>query len=352
MVEVCAPASYQEEEFGGDSNALNILKKILPKFVYELLEFSYTFFDFIKLYRAARKFKPDFIYERYNLFLPSGIWVKKIIKKPLLLEINAPLFEERSKYGGLSIKWLARWTEHYVWRNADQLFVVTNVLAECVKKIGINDARITVTPNGVDLEEYNFTHKKVDAKYDLSLGNLLVLGFVGFIREWHGLERVIEVISENNNIDCIFYVIGEGPGKKKLEIQAIERNVEDKVKFVGLIERESIIKHIYAFDIALQPDVVAYASPLKLFEYMACSCAIIAPDSENIKEVLRHEDNALLFDSNNPNDFACAIERLIKDQNLANKISENARKTIDMRPYTWEFNATCVIDAAKKLTIT
>jgi hypothetical protein len=41
-----------------------------------------------------------------------------------------------------------------------------------------------------------------------------------------------------------------------------------------------------AFDIALQTASVPYASPLKLFEYMALSRAVIAPDQPNIREVL------------------------------------------------------------------
>ena len=47
-VEVCAPSSYGEEDFGGESGSLNLLKEHLPSFVYELLEFAYAFFDFFK----------------------------------------------------------------------------------------------------------------------------------------------------------------------------------------------------------------------------------------------------------------------------------------------------------------
>ncbi len=348
-VEVCAPVSFDEEEFGGESKSLSMLKQYLPRFFYELLEFSYAFLDSFKLAMAVKRVEPDFIYERYNLFLPSGIWVKKIQKIPLLLEVNAPLFEERMRFGGISIKWLARWTERYSWANADHVFPVSNVLAEHVRRIGVPGERISVTHNGVNLDQFGHSVSKNDAKRALGLEGKLVLGFVGFIRDWHGLDKVIDVMADNKDVDCIFCVIGDGPGREKLELQARRQGVLDQVIFTGLVERDDIHQYISAFDIALQPDVVAYASPLKLFEYMACACSIIAPDTDNIKEVLTHNENALLFRAGNKAEFTRAILKLICDEVVMQTIGENARQAVFSTPHTWQHNASSVIEVAKRI---
>ena len=89
--------------------------------------------DFLKLSLNVIENKPDCIYERYNLFFPSGIWVKKIFRIPLILEVNAPLYEERKKHGSISLNRLALWTERYVWKNADYILPVTDVLADWVR---------------------------------------------------------------------------------------------------------------------------------------------------------------------------------------------------------------------------
>ena len=345
---IVSPSATEKEDFGGESKSLGILKKVIPLWLYELLEFGYTIVDFSKLLIAAIKFKPDIIYERYNIFLPSGIFVKKLLKLPLLLEVNAPLFDEKSKYGGVSLKSLAKWSEGYVWREADHVFSVTDVLADYIRAEHVPNDRITITHNGVNLEKFELVKDKNQAKANIGCEGHLVLGFTGFIRKWHGLHRVIEIIANNPQIDCIFYVIGDGPAKDELVELSKEKQLTDKIKFEGLIDRDNIYKFVSAFDIALQPDVVPYASPLKMFEYMACGCSIVAPNTNNIKEILTHEKDGLLFEINDAGSFEKTIEELIKNEPLVKKLADNAREKIISTPYTWQYNAKVVTDKAKK----
>jgi glycosyltransferase involved in cell wall biosynthesis len=107
----------------------------------------------------------------------------------------------------------------------------------------------------------------------------------------------------------------------------------------GVVAREHIMDHVAAFDIALQPHVVAYASPLKLFEYMALGCAIVAPDTANIREILTHEESALLFAPGDAASFSAALKRLIADPDLRKRLGASARATIDTRDLTWDANA-------------
>ncbi|HKX36981.1 MAG TPA: hypothetical protein VJM79_10015, partial [Rhizorhapis sp.] len=76
-------------------------KQLLPKLVYELLEFGYSGLEFFKLAAAILRERPDAIYERENIYMLSGVWAARLFSLPLLLEVNAPLAEERGKFGGL-----------------------------------------------------------------------------------------------------------------------------------------------------------------------------------------------------------------------------------------------------------
>jgi glycosyltransferase involved in cell wall biosynthesis len=100
--------------------------------------------------------------------------------------------------------------------------------------------------------------------------------------------------------------------------------------------------------VALQPAVVPYASPLKLFEYLAAGCAIVAPASENIREILTHEANALLFDPEKPAQRAAAIVRLATDESLRARLGEAATATISELGLTWRANAKVVLDVAEQ----
>ena len=100
---------------------------------------------------------------------------------------------------------------------------------------------------------------------------------------------------------------------------------------------------VAGFDIALQPRVVAYASPLKLFEYMAAGKAIVAPDQPNIREVLSDGETALLFDAAEAGAMWRAISRLAADATLRGTLGAGARGAIGRRDYTWRGNAERII---------
>jgi len=66
---------------------------------------------------AVRRFAPDFIYERYNLWGLAGLCATKCYRLPFVLEVNAPLVYEQQRYrGGMTCRWLAGRIEGLVWR--------------------------------------------------------------------------------------------------------------------------------------------------------------------------------------------------------------------------------------------
>lgn len=337
-----APAAMEHEAFGADAGLVAWLKRHLPLAVYEILEFVYSFGAYVRLRRAYLQHRPDVLYERYNLFLPSGAWLKRRCGLPMLSEVNAPIAQERAKFDGLFFRRFAAWSERVVWRAADYVLPVTNVLADYVRGHGVPDSHIKVIPNGIDPQRFAGAPDRATAKARLGLDGKLVLGFTGFMRSWHGLERVVDFLADaagKGGPPLHFVVVGEGPARADIERRAAERKVTDRITFTGLVDRDAIADVVAAFDIALQPDVVAYASPLKLFEYMTLGCAIVAPDTANIREVLTDGDSAALFDTGDKMAFRGAIERLCDDASLRQRMGARARQLIEEREYTWDANA-------------
>src|SRR5262249_49537736 len=134
-------------------------------------------------------------------------------------------------------------------------------------------------------------------------------------------------------------LVGDGPAKPYLEQRAKQLKVTNRITFVGLVRRDDVAKFVAAFDIALLPKAVEYASPLKLFEYMALGKAIVAPDQPNIREILTANTDALLFDPGRPLEMTSAIERLSASEGLRERLGKAARATIDARKFTWRANA-------------
>jgi glycosyltransferase involved in cell wall biosynthesis len=338
---VVGPTAVETEVFGADAGFVAWMKRHLPQALYELLEFGYAIADYFQLVKAVRRHRPDCLYERYNLYLPSGVWVKRRFKLPMLLEVNAPIYDERKKYNGIAVDALARWTEHTAWRGADYVLPVTQVLAERIEQAGVPSRRVVVIPNGINPARFRDVPSIEDAKRRLGLENRFVLGFVGFIREWHGLERVIDLVARDGD-ERYLLLVGDGPARAGLEGRARQLGISQRVRVTGVVSRDEVANYIACFDVALQPDVVAYASPLKLFEYLALGRVIVAPALPNIKEVLTHGENAILFEPGDTASFAAAVKLACEDERLRMCVAQGAHKTIARRGLTWEHNARTV----------
>ncbi|MBV9523794.1 MAG: glycosyltransferase family 4 protein [Alphaproteobacteria bacterium] len=339
------PRRMAHLRFGGDAGASGVLKRVLPRMLYELLEFSYNLVAMPRLWLAIGRHRPDAVYERYNLFALAGPWLCRLRRVPLLLEINAPIFEERDAEEGLGLPRLARWAQRAAWRAADQALPVTQALAEYVRRAGVPEARITVIPNGTDVDKFGALPSAAEAKQRLGLAGRLVLGFIGFVRPWNSLDRVIDLLANlGPDANAHLLLVGDGPARRALEERASANGLAHRLTVTGVVPRDAVAAHLAAFDIALLPGVTPYASPLKMFEYMAAGLAIIAPDRPNIREILTHRVNAVLIDPDRPDELAAALDELCRDRAFRAQIAAQARATVDRLGLTWLNNARRVGD--------
>ncbi|HEX9772866.1 MAG TPA: glycosyltransferase family 4 protein [Steroidobacteraceae bacterium] len=348
-IEIVGPRHVEDERFGADAGVVASLKRWLPGAAYETLELSYSVADYRRLAAAIRRFRPDVIYERYNLYFPSGLWARRRYGLPLLLEVNAPLFDERSRFGGIALPRLARWSERYAWREADLVLPVTEVLAGRVMAAGVPRERIRVIANGINEEAFSGLPDRAAAKRRFGLADRFVLGFVGFMRDWHGLDRVLRVMKDHPRGDLHALFVGDGPDRDRLERIAAELGLSSRLTITGVVDRDQVPAAIAAFDVALQPAVVEYASPLKLFEYLYVGLPILAPDSPNIREVLSDGENGLLFDPGDDASFRRALGRLLLDDDLRDRLAARGRETVRLRDLTWSGNARRVTRLAEEL---
>ena len=329
---VVGPPAYAAAEFGGESRTVAFVRRALPPVIGEVAEIAYNLPAYRRLRRAHAAFRPDLIYERYNLFYVAGARLARDTGTPLYVEVNSPLAEERARFGGLRLAGVARAMERHVWRTARRVLTVTQVLRAHVVQAGIPAEHVFVTPNGVVPERY--------AAAPATGADTVTLGFVGFVREWHGLDTVLAAIAAHRGPPRItLTVVGDGPARPALMQQASALGIADRLTFTGTVAHADVPALVGGFDIALQPRVVAYASPLKVFDYMAAGRAIVAPDQPNIREILLHEATALLFDPASPDAMWASVLRLIADAPLRDRLGRAARAELLARDYTWSGNA-------------
>ena len=96
-----------------------------------------------------------------------------------------------------------------------------------------------------------------------------------------------------------------GPDTVRIRAAIDDCNVRDRVDLVGFVAPVRLAAYYHESDILVMPlaDFVRckyWMSPLKLFEYLNARRPIIASDHTVVREILRHEDNALLVPAENP----------------------------------------------------
>lgn len=339
------PTIQEDSGFGSEAGIVDKLKAKLPGWVYELLELGYSLLTFWNLALTILKEKPDVIYERYNLYSPAGIVASKLFKLPLLLEVNAPLYEERKKYSGIAIDWLAKRVEHFTWKHASVTLPVTDVLANSLRDAGVPETRIEVVHNGINQNVF----EEIKA-YQRPVSSTINIGFVGFLNKWHNLDMALEAIREVADYPVMFTCIGDGNDniREHLEDKAKNLGISDKVNFTGLLNRDEVFQYTRDFDISLQPAVTPYASPLKMFEYMAVASLVIAPNSDNILEILS-DKSALLFENGNFDDFKNKLIHAITHLQELQPLRDQIRADIDIKKFTWQDNAKRVVHLAQRL---
>ncbi|MFT5288057.1 MAG: glycosyltransferase involved in cell wall biosynthesis [Planctomycetota bacterium] len=328
----------------------------LPRFARELAEYGYNGIARRRLVGEAARFEPDFIYERYAFGNAAGVLASKRTQRPLILEVNSPMVDELSRTRGLSFPKFASKLESWIFRSADRVCVVTAVLGDMLVELGVERERLLVTPNGVDLDLYEYGDRaQVRAEARRSLGlppeedGEVVLGFTGYYRPWHRLDLALNALLEPSLERARLVLIGEGPAHEELEQHALKLGVRDRLTFAGRRPHHAIPGLLPAFDLALVPAINPYASPLKLHEYMAASLPTIAPDQPNLREVLVDDRDALLVAPDDGDAFGQAILKLSADGDLRARLGRAARRTIIEGDMTWEGNARRVCAMAQEL---
>lgn len=327
------------DEPGGLEKVSDLARRLLPAAAAEVLELGYNLVAYRRLAQAARAFRPDVLYERYNLYLMAGHALAQRTGLPLALEINSPLAQERARFGKLQLKGLAQRCEQTLWRAATFALPVSEVLAEQVREKRGRAEGVEVVHNGarLDVAITPAAESAVRARLGLAPDDL-VLGFVGFVRDWHGVNWAMDVLPELGP-KAHMVVVGDGPALANLKQRALAAGVEKQTHFVGAVPHHEVAGYVATFNVALQVAAVAYASPLKIFDYMQLGRAIVAPDQANIREILTDGSDALFFRSGDAESFKSTLVRLCKDGDLRARLGAAAKATLIRRRFTWTDNA-------------
>ncbi|MEW6088678.1 MAG: glycosyltransferase family 4 protein [bacterium] len=324
----------------------------------DLKSFFRKDFDFYSWYGIKKKFKitrlplewkkTSTIYEgweypKFNkiaplyckLVSPDIVYTRKpfIVNKCIRLGVNV-IFESHDPLIGDDIAHIDS------VKNKKELLCVV-ALRDFVKNwyidiLGLNKSKIIVAPNAVSLENYNINVSKnhIFEKYRIPVFQKVVI-HCGHLYENRGIDYVIECAK--NLKDVLFLFIGgwsEDVDKYRNKTKEL-----GNVLFTGFIPNSEVPSLLKTADCVLMPyskklGVAEYATPLKMFDYMASKVPIVASKLYGLQEFLKHDYSAILVEPDDWRSLLDGVKFVFDNKIAAQNLADNAYKEVEKYTYS------------------
>ena len=169
-------------------------------------------------------------------------------------------------------------------------------------------------------------------------GNQKVLLFVGRLAEKKGVCYAIEAL--RNVEDAMLVIAGDGPLREKLQRQAdkVMRETGKKSVFLGAKTHEELKKIYASADLFVMPSITAKDGDkegfgLVILEAFASGLPIVASRSGGITDIVKDGVNGFLVEEKDVSGMAEQIDRLLKDEEIYNKMQIEAKKSAQQYDY-------------------
>lgn len=286
---------------------------------------------------------PDLVYERHSPFSVAGAMTARRFGVPHLLEVNAPLAWEGARHRGQALNGAAGLLELMAFQSTDGIIAVSEELRQQLIQQGVDGHKIHAVPNGVDVERFapgGETQRQ-------GLEDKLVVGFVGSLKPWHGLEVLIQAfrrVADDRRFHLL--VVGDGPAAK--QVHDLQQEMPEQVTCTGAVHPHAVPPYLRAIDIAVAPYPELerfYFSPLKVLEYMAAGTAVVCSRIGQLTDLVRDGETGVLVSPGDADDLAAALRRLSQQREL--RMALGARAAAEaLRRHSWTHRAEQILAQA------
>ncbi|HSK41404.1 MAG TPA: glycosyltransferase family 4 protein [Arenibaculum sp.] len=215
---------------------------------------------------------------------------------------------------------------------ADAVIAVSDFTRrQLMERMQVDADRIELIPNGIDTSRFSpgVRDPALVARYGLA-GKTVLLG-VGRLIERKGFDRAITALAllRHARPDLCYLIVGTGPYRDRLERIAGEAGVRERVVFAGSVPDPLLPAHYRLADLFVLPnrelpDGDTEGFGLVYLEANASGKPVVAGRAGGVAEVVLDGINGLAVDGGDAHAVAAAVDRLLSDRDLYDRLTRNA----------------------------
>jgi glycosyltransferase involved in cell wall biosynthesis len=258
----------------------------------------------------ARHFHVPFVFEVRDLW-PEGLVDLGVLKNPL------------------AIWWLRRMARR-IYHAADHIVALSPGMKEGIARTGIGPEKITVVPNGSDLDLFRPDLNGFNWRNQLGLRDRFAAIYFGAMGQANGLEYIIEaarILAERGKDSIALVLVGDGGQRQALQRRAKEYGLANVI-FHDLVPREEVARIVagcQACMTIIRPSRDNTWSPNKMFDALAAGKPVLINVPGWLGEMIEKNSCGKCLDPYHPEMLPDALEQLAAAPQLCRQMGKNAR---------------------------
>jgi glycosyltransferase involved in cell wall biosynthesis len=321
-------------------SAIKAIKSNSPGLIARRLSFS--FFSTIWLNR----FKENFDIIHFHNQFPASMYE---LSSKFNFKNSKTIFTVHNPIWGLPDSILPKdvktkyFLEVVAIKRASKVVVVSDTLKRCIiNRIGIDSKDVAVIPNGVNTDFFHPNKESLILKKALAPNGEKIVLCVGRISRFKGQKMLIEAIPKIISQFKVKFVF-VGP----IDDHAYFKGITDTLDvllirkhciFTGTVSADMVPAYFAIADVCALPSVTEAGPPLTLFQAMSSARAIVTSAIPQTLEASKRGDELVFVDPFNIDELACAIIKILSDEEYRKSLGEKARETA-LEKFDWKVTA-------------
>ena len=294
---------------------------------------------FMRLRALAGSFQADVLHAN-SLFFQTSLaaalaqWASGV---PLVTTAHIAGLEMLPGPARLPASGYERTAGRFILSRSSQLIAVSDSVAQHLHRLGVGTERITVVPNGVDLDRFR-------PRDHSSLPNdPPVIAFVGRLMTNKGPEVFMEALLALHRDGIRFKAVYLGDGPMRCELERRAMALQGAVDFRG--HSHNVDAELRRADLLVRPSLTE-GMPLSVLEAMASGVCVVASDIAGNRDLIKDGGNGVLVPVKQSQALMLAIRSLLQEPDRRRRLADAGHATAQQ--YSWDRTVAGTAAALKK----